>query len=116
MQLRLLCLVVPLLLTACVTFEVKPDHVVSETVEAGKGLYRKVTNDMVDRNYSYVVASESEQHDAQASEDCFAKLKSIANGASATEAVLDKQQSEIRVIEGQRSVRCSVVAWIKPRN
>jgi len=90
-------------LCACVSIEVKPKHLVSETVDAGKDLYRTVrakSGGLEERQYSYVVSSESSQKDGKAVEECFSKLTQLANSTSKKEASIYDQQSEVATIDG----------------
>jgi hypothetical protein len=110
---------VSLSLSACVSVEVQPKHLVSETVDAGKDLYRTVrakSTGMEERSYSYTVPSDSSQMDTEAVEECFSNLTHLANSTSKKEASIYDQQSEVITVEGRRSVRCSVTALIKPNN
>lgn len=105
------------LLSGCVSIEVKPEHIVSETVDAGKNLYRAVqakSKDMEERQYSYVVANDVPQKDGETTDACFKKIKELANSASTQESSIYEQKSEITKIDGQRSVRCTAKALVKP--
>lgn len=107
----------PFVLTACVNIKVEPKGIVDDTVKASKELYRTVkakSNDMEERVYSYVVANDVPENDGAATQQCFVKLKELANSASQIEPQLFDQQSEITTVDGHRAVRCSLIALVKP--
>ena len=116
MRLFLTAMLLPFVLTACVNIKVEPKGIVDDTVKASKDLYRTVkakSKDMEERVYSYVVANDVPENDGAATEQCFAKLKELANSASKVKPQLFDQRSEITTVDGHRAVRCSLTALVK---
>lgn len=110
--------VMVVLMSGCVKLEVKPGHVVSDSVNAGKDLYKTIkmkSGGEEERRYSYQVISESEQQDGEAINQCFSKLSSLASEASKKKPEIYDKQSEVKLVGAQREIRCSATALIKPK-
>lgn len=103
----------------CVKLEVKPGHVVSDAVSAGKDLYKTIkfrSSGEEERLYSYQIISGSEALDGETINQCFTKLSGLASDASKRKPEIYDKKSEVRIVGGQREVTCSVTALVKPKS
>ena len=108
-----------LILSACVKLEIKPEHVVSDSVEAGKDLYQLIkhkTDGTEERKYSHTIPLEANQSEQQAGQACLNYVEALAQSASKKRISIKQQETKTMKTEQGLSLSCSLHATIKPRS
>ncbi|WP_390591500.1 hypothetical protein [Simiduia litorea] len=107
-----------LILSACVKLEIKPEHVVSDSVEAGKDLYQLIKHKKdgtEERKYSHSMMLEPGQSEQQAGQTCLHYVEAMATAASKKRISIKQQETKTLKTEQGLSLSCSLHATIKPR-
>ncbi|MDN3640789.1 hypothetical protein QWY82_18465 [Simiduia curdlanivorans] len=107
-----------LILSACVKLEIKPEHVVSDSVEAGKDLYQLIKHKKdgtEERKYSHTLMLEENQSEQQAGQACLSYVEALATSASKKKISIKQQETKTLKTEQGLSLSCSLHATIKPR-
>ena len=105
-------------LAGCVKLEVKPDHVVADTVDAGKSLYRTLrakSNGEEERLYTHILPSENVQEDKAQLAVCFEQLDALAKTSARKVIKSYDQQTEVFTENEQRKFRCSQRVRVKAK-
>ena len=102
----------------CVKFDVKPEHVVAETVEASKEAFsainRKRTGEEL-RTFTHqlpIGTNPSAAATTEAANTCLKHLKQLAEEASERTAKINKEATEIIIINDSQWLKCSLEATI----
>ena len=104
--------------SSCVKLEVNPGNVVSDTVDAGKDLYKTIklkSNGEEEREYSYSTLSMIESEDSEKVELCFSHIKSMVANESKRKPKYENYNSSVEVDGDKRSIKCSLTAVVKPK-
>lgn len=104
------------LISGCVQLEVKPDHVVSDTIEAGKELYHTVkrkSNGEEERSYTHIVHAGDEAFDAENIGKCKTQIEKNVAYSSVTLSKILSESSEVVEMDGHRKIKCTIVAVVK---
>lgn len=105
-------------LMGCIKLEIKPEGVVSETVDAGKALYqtlKRKRSGEEERVYTHMVFSKEAMQDSESFLKCRSQIEgNIALSATKLSKILS-ESSEVMEIEGDRKLKCTVVALVVPK-
>lgn len=113
----LLILIMTVLTTGCVKLQVNPEGLISESVDAGKELYQTIKrkrNDEEERKYTQLVTSATVQSDGLNSVQCKAMIRDNIKGSSLELIKILSESSEVAIFDGERKVKCEIVALVKP--
>ena len=102
-------------MTACVKFEIKPKDIVSDTVEAGKGLYRTIKHKKdgtEEREYSHTMPIGADKADTEVAAECLSYLNELAEAATENPVDIVKESTEAIEVEQTRSIKCTVIAVV----
>ena len=98
-------------LSSCVKLEVKPEGLISDTVEVGKNIYKSVKahkDGLQEREFSHSIAIVGNEEQAQA--ECSEALYKKINGASKNKAQILSESTEIS--DAKNRLKCSAKAMI----
>lgn len=115
--------IVPLLLavliggsiSACVKVQVKPKEIVSDTVSAGKSLYRTIKrkkDGTEERLYAHTLQIQPDQSDAQAGIDCLDYLREVAEAATDNKMEILNESTEVGENDDTRTMTCKINAVV----
>ena len=118
-QRLLFSLIATTALTAgCVKFDVKPEHVVAETVEASKDAFNAINRKRKGeelRTFTHQLplgATPSAAATTDAASVCIKHLKQLAEDASERTAKITKEATEVIVQDGNQWLKCSLEATL----
>ena len=104
-----------MLMSACVKLEIKPKDIVSDSVAAGKDLYRTVKrkkNGTEEREYTHTIPVDAEKSDAEVALECLSYLKELAEAATENSAEIVKESTKVIEDEQTRSIQCTAIVIV----
>ena len=107
-----------LLGTGCIRLEFKPGDLITDTVDAGKGLYttiKRKRNGQEARLYEHTLPVAAGQSDAETASACFDYLQEVITLTTDGRAEFEGQSTEIVELDPGRGLRCTITAVVTPR-
>ena len=108
-------LAVAALASGCISIDLKPKELITETIAAGKGFYRTVKrrlNGTEERLYTHTVPLPGDVAESEVALACLSYLRGLADAAADDEAEVLEESTEILDTKGARSMRCSLRAVV----
>ena len=104
------------LASGCVSVDLNPKELITETIAAGKGVYRTVKrriNGTEERLYAHTVPLPGNATESEVALACLAYLRGLADAAADDGAEVLEESTEILERDGGgRSLRCSLRAVV----
>ena len=103
------------LASGCISVELSPKELITETIAAGKGFYRTIRhrlNGTEERLYTHTVPLVDGAAESEAALACLAYLRGLADAVADDEAEVLEESTEILERDDRRSMRCSLRAVV----
>ena len=108
-------LVATSLCVGCVSIDLKPKEIITETIAAGKGFYRTVKrklNGTEERLYTHTVPLTVDAAESEVALACLSYLRGLADAAAKDEAEVLEESTEVLERDDGAAMRCSLRAVV----